>query len=147
MTEEKKRLTPREIFERVKEATLVKDPHYPDLYAGDGVHELPFAPPGVPKRIEGRDNIRAFLNGAGGAAPMQFKEFANVRVHDTTDPETIICEYDLHGIVTKTGAPFVFSYVLLITVHHGEIKLLRDYMDSLAMTTALGSLQNAASTE
>lgn len=131
---------PREAFERIQHSTLKKDPSYPDLYAEDGAHELPFAPPGVPKRIEGRDNIRAFLNRAGGSAPMEFEKFTNVRVHETTDPETIICEYDLHGVVTKSGAPFVFQYVLVVTVRNGWIQLVRDYMDTAAMTAALGGL-------
>ncbi|MET9266520.1 nuclear transport factor 2 family protein [Amycolatopsis sp. NPDC004079] len=147
MTEDKKHYTPREIFERVKSATIGKDPDYADLYAEDGAHELPFAPPGVPKRIEGREKIRAFLEAASANAPMKFTEFANVRIHDTDEPGTIICEYDLHGEVVKTGAPFVFGYVLLIHVQHGKIKLIRDYMDSLAMTTALGGLHGATKSE
>jgi uncharacterized protein len=71
---------------------------------------------------------------------MTFKEFRNVRIHDTTDPETIICEYDLHGVVTQTGEPFVFGYILLITVRDGQIALVRDYMDTFAMTATLGGL-------
>jgi uncharacterized protein len=137
-------LTPRQAFERIQQATLQKDPHYSDLYAADGVHEMPFAPPGVPRRIEGRDNIRAFLNRAAGAAPMTFNEFRNVRIHETTDPDTIICEYDLHGEVSKTGDPFEFSYVLLLTVRNGEIALVRYYMDTMAMTATLGGLESAS---
>jgi uncharacterized protein len=133
-------LTPRRAFERIQESTLQKDPTYADLYAADGVHEMPFAPPGVPRRIEGRENIRAFLNRAAGTAPMTFKEFRNVRIHEMTDPGTIICEYDLHGEVSKTGDPFVFSYILLVTVRNGEIARVRDYMDTLAMTAVLGGL-------
>jgi ketosteroid isomerase-like protein len=76
---------------------------------------------------------------------MTFTEFRNVRVHETADPGTIICEYDLHGVVTRTGEPFVFSYILLITVRNGQIALVRDYMDTFAMTAALGSLDGASS--
>lgn len=138
-------MTPRQAFERIQRSTLAKDPSYPDLYAEDGVHEMPFARPGVPRRLEGRDNIRAFLGRAAGAAPMTFTEFRNVRVHETTDPGTIICEYDLHGVVTKTGEPFVFSYVLLLTVRNGQIALVRDYMDTFAMTAVLGGMDGASS--
>jgi hypothetical protein len=137
-------MTPRQAFERIQRSTLEKDPSYTDLYAEDGVHELPFAPPGIPRRIEGRDNIRSFFNRAAGAAPMTFTEFHNVRVHETADPGTIICEYDLHGIVTRTGSPFTFSYVLLITIRNSRIALVRDYMDTFAMTAALGGLGSAS---
>jgi len=138
-------MTPRQAFERIQRSTLAKDPSYADLYAEDGAHEMPFARPGVPRRIEGRDNIRTFLSRAAGAAPMTFTEFRNVRVHETADPGTIICEYDLHGVVTKTGEPFVFSYILLLTVRNGQISLVRDYMDTFAMTAALGALDGASS--
>jgi uncharacterized protein len=138
-------MTPRQAFERIQRATLAKDPSYPDLYAEDGVHEMPFARPGVPRRIEGRESIRAFLGRAAGAAPMTFTEFRNVRIHETADPGTIICEYDLHGVVTKSGEPFVFSYILLLTVRNGQIALVRDYMDTFAMTATLGSLDGASS--
>src|ERR1700722_7200950 len=128
-------LTPREVFERVQQATLNTDPTFKlsSLYAETGVHEMPFARPGVPRRIEGKERIRAFLDAARGAAPMEFHEFRNVRVHETTDPETIVCEYDIHGVVKKTGAPFFFSYVLFLTVRDGQIVRLRDYMDTFAM--------------
>jgi ketosteroid isomerase-like protein len=138
-------MTPRQAFERIQRSTLTMDPAYADLYAEDGVHELPFARPGMPRRIEGRENIRAFLGRAAGAAPMTFKEFRNVRVHETTDPGTIICEYDLHGFVNATGNPFTFSYVLLITVRNGQLALVRDYMDTSAMTAALGSTGGTSS--
>lgn len=138
-------MTPRQAFERIQQSTLAKDPALSDLYAEDGVHEMPFAPPGVPRRIEGRENIRAFLGRAAGAAPMTFTEFRDVRIHETADSETIICEYDLHGVVTKTSEPFVFGYILLLTVRDGQIALVRDYMDTLAMTAALGRLAAAAS--
>jgi uncharacterized protein len=138
-------MTPRQAFERIRQATLAMDPSYPDLYAEDGVHEMPFARPGIPRRIEGRENIRAFLGRAAGAAPMTFTEFRNVRVHETTDPGTIICEYDLHGVVTRTGEPFVFSYILLLTVRDGQIALVRDYMDTFAMTATLGGPGGASS--
>jgi uncharacterized protein len=133
-------MTPRQAFERIQASALAKDPSYADLYAEDGVHELPFARPGIPRRIEGRENIRAFFSRAAGAAPMTFKEFRNVRIHETADPGTIICEYDLHGVVTRTGDPFVFSYILVVTVRDGQLALVRDYMDTFAMTAALGDL-------
>jgi uncharacterized protein len=136
----RKRMTPRQAFERIQQTTLTKDPAFSDLYSEDGVHELPFAPPGAPRRIEGRENIRAFFDRAAGAAPMTFKEFRNVKIHDTADPETIICEYDLHGTVTKTGDPFTFSYILVITVRNGRLALVRDYMDTFTMTATLGRL-------
>lgn len=56
------------------------------------------------------------------------------------DPDTIICEYDLAGVVVKTGEPFTLSYILVITVRDGELALVRDYMDTMAMSTVLSAL-------
>jgi uncharacterized protein len=127
-------MTPRQAFERIQQTTLTKDPSASDLYAENGVHEMPFASPGRPRRIEGRENIRAFFDQASGGDPMIFTEFRNIRIHDTADPDTIICEYDLAGVVVKTGEPFTLSYILVITVRDGELALVRDYMDTMAMS-------------
>jgi uncharacterized protein len=135
-------MTPRQAFERIKQSTLTKDPDYPNLYAENGVHELPFASPGRPRRIEGRENIRAFFNRAIGVTPLEFKEFRNVRIHDTADPDTIICEYDLAGVVVKSGEPFTLSYILVITVRDGELALVRDYMDTMAMTALFSATKD-----
>ncbi len=37
-------LTPHQIFERIQQSILKKDPGFVDLFAEDGVHEMPFAP-------------------------------------------------------------------------------------------------------
>lgn len=137
-------MTPRQAFERIQQSTLKKDPGYPNLYAENGVHELPFASPGRPRRIEGRENIRAFFSQAIGAAPFEFKEFRNVRIHDTADPDTIICEYDLAGAVVKSGEPFTLSYILVITVRNGKLALVRDYMDTMAMSALFSARSNSS---
>lgn len=137
-------MTPRQAFERIQQTTLTRDPSASDLYAENGVHEMPFASPGRPRRIEGRENIRAFFDQASGGAPMTFTEFRNVRIHDTADPDTIICEYDLAGAVVKSGEPFTLSYILVITVRDGELALVRDYMDTMAMSALFSARSDSS---
>jgi uncharacterized protein len=137
-------MTPRQAFERIQQTTLTKDPSASDFYAENGVHEMPFASPGRPRRIEGRENIRAFFNQASGGAPMTFTEFRNVRIHDTADPDTIICEYDLAGVVVKSEEPFTLSYILVITVRDGELALVRDYMDTMAMSALFSARSDSS---
>lgn len=61
-------LTPRQVFERIQHISLHRDAPVADLYAADGVHEWPFALPGVPQRLSGQDEIRAFFSRAAGAS-------------------------------------------------------------------------------
>jgi uncharacterized protein len=129
-------LSPRQVFERIQHITLHLDSPVADLYAPDAVHEWPFALPGAPQRLTGRDQIRAFFTRAAGGSRFDFREFRNVVVHETADPEVIIAEYDIHGQITDTGRPFVFSYILVLRVRDGQIVSLRDYLNPLAMTTA-----------
>jgi uncharacterized protein len=132
-------LTPREVFARIQDSTL-QGRGITATYAEDAVHEWPFPLPGAPQRLSGKDHITAFFDQVrgGAASGLQFEEFANVVVHDTTDPEVIIAEYDIHGMITTTGKPFVFSYILVLRVRDGQIVSLRDYLNPLAMSAALG---------
>jgi len=75
---------------------------------------------------------------------MTFTEFRNVRIHDTADPDTIICEYDLAGVVVKSGEPFTLSYILVITVRDGELALVRDYMDTMAMSALFSARSDSS---
>jgi uncharacterized protein len=129
-------LSPRQVFERIQHISLHRDAPVADLYAPDGVHEWPFALPGVPRRLSGQDQIRAFFSRAAGAGRFEFHEFRDVVVHETADPEVIIAEYDIHGQVKDTDRTFVFSYILVLRVRDGQIVSLRDYLNPLAMADA-----------
>lgn len=132
-------LSPRQVFERIQHISLHRDAPVADLYAPDAVHEWPFPIPGVPQRLSGQDEIRGFFSRAAGSTRFDFHEFRDVVVHETADPEVIIAEYDIHGELTDTGRPFVFSYVLVLRVRDGRIVSLRDYLNPLAMAEAAGT--------
>lgn len=74
-----------------------------------------------------------------GGGRFRFERFDNVVIHDTTDPEVIVVEYDIHGTVVATDRPFTFSYILVARVHDGQITHVRDYLDPLAMTRLAGA--------
>jgi ketosteroid isomerase-like protein len=61
-------------------------------------------------------------------------------VHEITDPEVIIAEYELHGEMTATGTPFSVRYAMFITVRDGYIVRSRDYTDPIAGARLLGRL-------
>src|SRR5690606_36983211 len=91
------------------------------------VHELPFAPPAAPRRLQGRERIREYFTTTLTHVPLAFEEFRPVAVHVTTDPDVLVAEYDAHGTVTTTGRPFTTRYVWVLEVFDGRITRWRDY--------------------
>src|SRR5262245_25973588 len=112
MSEPTSAARPRQVFERVLRLILDRRfDEYANLFAEDATFELPFAPAGVPRRLEGRETIRAFLRAGtervGSAA--RGWEFQSVVVHETADPEVIVTEFDVHGELAATGEPYRFA--------------------------------------
>jgi ketosteroid isomerase-like protein len=60
---------PRAILRRYQQALVDKSADdLADLYAADAVHELPFLLPGMPDRLEGREQVRAAYRAAWAAS-------------------------------------------------------------------------------
>jgi ketosteroid isomerase-like protein len=130
----------REVFEQAKRLSLAKDlDGCADLFALNGVHELPFAPPGIPRRLEGRETLREYFAAITGT-PLKHTRFENMTVYETADPGVIIAEYDAHGTVTSTGRSYQLRYVQVMKVQEGQITLWRDYWDPLASAELLGRI-------
>ena len=112
-----------------------------DLYAEDAVVEQPFAP-APPRRLEGREAIRAHF-AAAAQGPLRL-EASKVVVHDTADPEVVIAEFDYDGRVAPTGRAFRVANIQVLRVRDGRIVSSRDYHDHLALAAAVGRLQTLA---
>lgn len=106
----------------------------PDLYAEDTVVELPFSPQGTVLR--GRKELAEHF-AAAPARPLRMGA-SNIVVHETTDPEVVVVEYDYDGEVTTTGRTFTVPNILVIRVRDGRIVYSRDYHDHHAIGAALG---------
>ncbi|MFD1052235.1 nuclear transport factor 2 family protein, partial [Kibdelosporangium lantanae] len=87
-------------------------------------------------RLEGRDDIRAFLTATWAANPLTYTEYRVLAIHDTTDPEVIIVEQEAVG--THDGRPFALPNLLVLRVRDGLITHNRDYVHFLAAAAALG---------
>src|SRR4029453_5114134 len=95
-----------------------------DLYAVEGVLEWPFAPDGMPRRVEGREAIRRVLAPLGQRASDAGHHLLGYRsgvVHETTDPEVIVVEFDVQGEVLPVGQAYQLSYIQVLRVRDGEI--------------------------
>jgi ketosteroid isomerase-like protein len=105
-----------------------------ELMSADGYIEWPYRPPGVPARIQGREEIRQHLQTAGGF--IRFDEYRNVILHETTDPAVVIVEYAAHGSVVATGAPFRQTVIAVFRVVDGQVVSYRDYINPLPLLEA-----------
>ena len=83
---------------------------FADLFAPDGVIEAPFAPPGAPSRLEGREAIREYSRHVM-ASPVRLEDFEVVELYQTQDPEVVIVEVRAKGTLTTTGRSFVTTSI------------------------------------
>lgn len=113
-----------------------------ELYAEEAVVEYPFALP-APTRLEGRDAIQRYF-AAVARMPLELRAH-NVVVHEMTDPEIVIVEYDYDGHVTTTGRAFQVSNIQVTRVRHGRIVASRDYHNHLVLADVTGRLPDAVS--
>ena len=132
---------PREIFAQMREHWLSNGPSpLGDNLAEDVVIETPFAPPGRPRRTEGRAACVAFTETGRAGLPVRFEECRNVVIHETTDPEVIVVEYELAGTVTTTNQPAAAAFIGVLRARDGQLAHWREYQNVLAIAQALGQL-------
>jgi uncharacterized protein len=131
--------TAREVLEQVLEAGREMDTErFVGLFAVDGHVEWPFRPAGVPGRVEGREQLRQFLTAQANGL-VRFDEYRNVVIHETTDPEVVIVEYDAHGTVRASGAPFHQTIIAVLRIRDGLVVSYRDYLDPLVLAEVLAA--------
>ncbi|SEF26457.1 Ketosteroid isomerase-related protein [Amycolatopsis pretoriensis] len=109
------------------------------LWAPAGVLEFPFAGPGYPKRVEGREAIAEYLRDYPNL--LDVREVVAETVHETADPAVVVAEFTLAGVVVATGKPYELSYIAVITVENGEIRHYRDYWSPLAAAEIMGGVE------
>ncbi len=64
---------------------------------------------------------------------IDLRDFTDLRIHETTDPETIVAEMRGVGRLVETGAPYDMTYIAVVTVRDGRITNYRDYWNPLAV--------------
>ncbi|MEU7754383.1 nuclear transport factor 2 family protein [Micromonospora sp. NPDC049171] len=130
----------RTVVEKVLQAGREVDIEtFVELMAPDGYIEWPYRPPGVPGRVRGRAEVRRHLTQTAGSF-VTFDEYRNVMLHETTDPEVIIVEYEVYGSVVATGRPFEQTVIAVIRVRNGQIMSYRDYINPLPLVEAMANV-------
>jgi ketosteroid isomerase-like protein len=116
---------------------LVDGEHYFDTFADDAIFESRYHFPGWPPTIRGRANLMASLSGYGKTIKLHSGDA--LVVHRSQDSRVVILEYEVHGRILSSGAPYDNRFISVITIENRKIVHWRDYMDSLTAWTALNS--------
>jgi ketosteroid isomerase-like protein len=132
-------MSPREVFLALVNG--VADGRWaelPRLYAEqtDVVH--PFDPLRGPA-LRTRDELREHFRPTGDG-PRLHRRPAGITIHETTDPEVIVAEFEYRGTVVETGERFAQPAIFVLRVRDGEIVSSRDYFDHLTAARLRGRL-------
>ncbi|MBA2933952.1 nuclear transport factor 2 family protein [Sphingomonas sp. CGMCC 1.13654] len=97
---------------------------YTAIYAEDAVHEFPVAAAGGPRRLEGRDQIAAYMSRL--PEMIRFGSIDDIRVREAGDE--LIVEASGHHHRLSDDTSLDIAYIWFITHRGGMITHFRDYM-------------------
>ena len=105
-------------------------------FAEDAVQDMPYAPPGFPKRVEGLAEIAGLYEGFPDAT--ESVSFSVLSVDPAGDPNRLIAEVD--GVIAFKGVeqPYRQRYIAVFEFEDGQIKLFREYFNPLPFAEATG---------
>jgi ketosteroid isomerase-like protein len=110
----------------------------PSLY-GEQTHVVHPFDPGRPAALRTRDELREHFTPTD-TTPRLHRRPANITIHETTDPEVIVAEFEYQGTNADTGEPFALPAIFVLRVRDGEIVESRDYFDHLTAAQIRGQL-------
>jgi uncharacterized protein len=119
--------TPAELLAERRRLTLSGDADgLANLFAPEAVIEWPFAQPGSPTRLEGREAIREYNRRVVGG-PLRLDDYEVAELYQTQDPEVVIVEMRASGALTTTGQTFAAHSIQVLRIREGQILLFRDF--------------------
>ncbi|MGC5561785.1 nuclear transport factor 2 family protein [Streptomyces sp. FR-108] len=126
---------PREVFELLLKSLADRDlATVNSLYVDDALVRQPFAKP-AEVVLTGRAEIEHHL-AAFGTAPVTLSP-RNIEVHETTDPEVVVAEWDNDVTRTTDGATVSTHNIAVLCVRDGRVVWSRDYHDHAALAGLL----------
>jgi uncharacterized protein len=137
--------TPADVLAKRRHLLLSRDADgFADLFAPDGVIEVPFmGPPGKPLRLAGREVIREYSRQVM-ASPLRLESLEMAELYQTQDPEVVIVEMRTTGTLTTTGRPFAATSIQILRIREGQIVLFRDFADSRVLEDVIGEPRRAS---
>lgn len=110
----------------------------PNLYAEQTHVVHPFDPHRAPA-LRTREELREHFQPTGDD-PRIDRRVEGITIHETTDPEVIVAEFEYRG--TAAGEPFALPGIFVLRVRDGEIVSSRDYFDHLTGAAIRGRLDD-----
>ena len=107
-----------------------------ELWAEDGIFEMPFAPHGRRRTYRGKEAIRANIMKSMGRVTVEAVDY--FRVLPMLNPENAVVEAAIRGRVVKTGQAYNQSYVFFFETNEGKIVKYREYWNALVSMDAFG---------
>lgn len=107
---------------------------FTEMMAEHAVMEFPYALPGLPVRLDGRDAVARHLERAAGL--IAFDRMGEPTVYPSTDPDVTIIEFEGFGQGVATGEPYDQRYISVIRTENGRIVHYRDYWNPMAVLRA-----------
>ncbi|MBA3741418.1 nuclear transport factor 2 family protein [Sporichthya sp.] len=107
------------------------------IVAEDASIQVPFAPPGMADRHEGRAAILELVGGYG-----QMIDTLNLTVTEVealARPDEYVALYQSDAWIKPTGLPYKNFYIARFTLRDGQVLRHVEYLDTLVMATALGA--------
>jgi uncharacterized protein len=130
-------VTPADVLAQRRRLILSGDADgFADLFAPDGVIELPFASPGAPARLAGREVIREYSRQV--VALLEVEDFEVTELYQTQDPEVVIVEMRTKGTLATTGQSFAATSIQVLRIREGQIALFRDFANPRALEDVIG---------
>jgi hypothetical protein len=130
--------SPREVADLVRRMVAGENVGFGDLFAEDAVLSYPFAAPGQPDQLVGREAIKAFFGRLGDARSLFRMDEVDAVIRETDDPEVVVAEIRHHGWSHVTNAPYQQTAVGVIRVRDGLIVRYDDYMNPITLVQLLG---------
>jgi len=103
-----------------------------ELCSDDVEFEFPFAPPGRPERLRGRENLRRYLEPL--LARTAYDEITSLVVYETDAAGTIVAEMTVRLRLLESGLTHSMRYVAVVRAEGGRIVSYRDYWNPLALS-------------
>lgn len=106
-----------------------------ELRADDGVCEFPFASPGRPRLLQGKEQILAYMT----AYPSRIfiEGVDKLRVHPALDPNVVVVEMTIKGRAVETDKPYNQQDVIVAETRDGKLTHYREYWNPLVSAEAL----------
>jgi hypothetical protein len=112
---------------------------YLELLSDEVEVEFPFAPPGRPERLRGRENLRRYLEPL--LARVAYDSITSLVVYETDVAGTIVAEMTASLRLLESDRTYSRRYVAVVRAADGRVVSYREYWNPLALSDRAGAAE------